>query len=516
MKSLFWLAEYFPSIAIGSSAEKELKVLGVEPGRYMAMALVLSVVIGIASFVVVLLFRLPVFAGLLGFAISFLFFLMVPKMELKKRASEISSSMPFFLRAVGMLLEMGLPFRKALEAAAYGEGVLQHEMAAVLRQMDDGMPLQKALSGLALSFGSLSMKRAVSQMITSYETGGSGRQMGKIGDELLSLEQHKLKEHASKSALFGLMFVMSSAILPTFFMVYTIAGGSAVEKMEMAVAMLIVFPSIGVLLLLLSKSMMPRSAFPGSGPGVEMLLLAVVFVAGFVIFPELQVLLLVAGGAGGLLMAWKSYEAEKKLEEIESSLPDALFCAAGMPRSARPERVLALIEEGDFGALSEEAAKSRRQMEMNVGAGAVLEDMAARNRSTMLERACRMLLQMVETNSLDRLNSLAEDMINAFQERRERSQLLSMQKYTLILGALLMPLIMKMALDLLGQMGSLLGEHAAQTAAICASLVPPYVVIYGVISAMAISDAEGKGSSLAIYSIGLSTVGLLAFHFISF
>ncbi|MFZ5501721.1 MAG: hypothetical protein ACOY58_07420, partial [Candidatus Micrarchaeota archaeon] len=120
------------------------------------------------------------------------------------------------------------------------------------------------------------------------------------------------------------------------------------------------------------------------------------------------------------------------------------------------------------------------------------------------------------TSSLGRLSGLAEDMIGAFQEKRERSQLFSMQKYTLVLGAILMPLIMKMALGLLGEMGGLLGEGAVEAASVCASLVPPYIVIYSMMSAMAISDAEGKGSSLGIYAVGLCAIGLLSFRFINF
>lgn len=516
MRWLMGASALFPPLRLASSSDKALKALGIAPDRYMGMVASLSVVGAILSLIVSLFFGFPVFMALLASSVFSSLLIFLPRMELKKRADEISCSMPFFLRAAGMLLEMGLPFRKALEAAAQGEGALAEEMKGLLREADDGLPLQKALSSLAVVFGSLPVKRAVSQMITAYETGSSGADMRKIGDELLSMERHRLKEHAAKSALFGLMFVISSAVMPTFFMVYAIAGGREVSRLEMSIAMLVVFPAIGVLILLLSKAMMPRSVFSGHRPGAGLLLPCAGFVALFVLFPSLQMVLLVLGAAGGSAMAWRSYSAEKRLEDMESALPDALFCAAGMPKSARPERVLAVIRDGDFGALSEEAERSRRQMEMNVSAGAALEDMATRNRSPMMERACRMLIRMVETSSLDRLNGLAEDMINAFQEKRERGQLFSMQKYTLVLGALLMPLIMKMALGLLSQMGEMLGEHAAQAGEICASLAPPYIVIYGMISGMAIADAEGKGSSLGIYTLGLSAVGLLAFQFINF
>jgi hypothetical protein len=176
-----------------------------------------------------------------------------------------------------------------------------------------------------------------------------------------------------------------------------------------------------------------------------------------------------------------------------------------------------VIEDGGFGALSEEAGKSRRQLEMNVKTAAVLDDLAARNPSEMLGRACHMMKQMMDTNSLDRVNSLAEDMIRSFQAKRERSQLFALQKYTLVFGAVLIPLILKMTLNLLQSMSGLLEDATiSEAAAAAGSVVPPYLVIYAIVASMAIADAEGKGSAVAIYSVGLSVLGLFAFHFISF
>jgi hypothetical protein len=125
-----------------------------------------------------------------------------------------------------------------------------------------------------------------------------------------------------------------------------------------------------------------------------------------------------------------------------------------------------------------------------------------------------MIRQMINTNSLDNLNMLAEDIIRSFQIKRERSQIFALQKYTLVFGAFLTALILKMTLHLFQDMGGLV-EGSKDMISSAMSVVPPYLVIYSTVSAAAIADAEGKKSSLAIYFLVLAALGLGAFHFIT-
>jgi len=534
IETLARIAGFFPSIEMKGRHVKDIRMLrlGVEPARYTGMALALSGAMALFVLIVVLavlkLGMVPAIgAGAVSFVIVFAFLLSLPGMELRKRASELESAMPFFLRSLGMLLDMGIQFQRALQIAAESDRALRAEIALVSRDVADGMALQRALSSFAMSYGSLPVKRAVSQLISAYETGAGGAEMRKIGDELLALEQHRLKEHSAKSTMFGLVFIITSAVLPTFFLVYSMAGrfgmGIELSEAQTTIAMLVVFPMLSVLVLLMAKASMPRSAFSRDGGfDIRLLLPGAIFIAGFLLFPGLQLAALGIGAALGVWMAWNVSREEKREEEIDSNLPDALFAVSGMPKSTRPERLFRMVEEGGFGALSEEFGKSRKQLEMNVGVGAALDDMWARNRSPMLRRACMLMRQMVETNSLDRLSGLGEDMIRNFQMLRERAQLFAMQKYTLIFGALLVPLILKMTLHLMDGMGSLMeggvvatGSAGQVSTAAMASLVPPYLVLYSIIAAAAIADAEGNRSATAAYSVGLAAAGLIAFHFIN-
>jgi Flp pilus assembly protein TadB len=526
IETLARISQHFPELGLGSSSLDALSTLrsGAEPARYAAMSVFFSLALAVLALAVSAFAFGPMLAipiAFLAFALAFLFFLRLPGMELGKRAAEIENEMPFFLRSTGMLIGMGIPFQRALGIAAEDGGTLGQEMRHVDEEVRDGIGLQRALSSFALSFGSLGVKRAVSQLLSAYEVGGGAVELRRIGDDLLALERHRMREYAARNAMFGLLFMMSAAILPTFFLVYAVLGkfafGAAVSQAQVALGLLVVFPLISVLIALLSKATMPRSAFCNNeGFDARMLAPGAVFMAGFVLVPQLQLPALLLGTAIAAYLAYSCYTGERRLEEIERQLPDALFSVSGLPKSTRVERIFGIIEGGGHGAISEEAAKARRQLAMNLKTDAVLEDFGNRNRSPMVWRACNMMKQMIATNSLDRLSALAEDMIASFQLKRERSQMFSMQKYTLMAGALLIPAILKTALKLLGSMGGLFGDGSAgATIAFASSIVPPYLVIYALISSAVIADSEGRKSSAALYFLGLAAASLLAFHFIN-
>jgi len=597
IERLAGLCRRFPQIEITGGSFSKLKGLGlwIDPKRYAAMAISFS----IASAMIVILALLigwimggseiggtdiaPGIASsialggaysILAFSLVFASFLALPGIELGKRTATMECELPFFLRTTGMLLETGLPFERALEIAASEEGELQREIRGRVDEAKEGMGLARALSGFSASTDSLPIKRAVSQILSTYSIGSSGAELCRMGDELLAEERHRLKEHSAKSALFGLLFMISSAVAPTFFLVYAILGRSALKsdigEMQITIAMLVVFPLSSALILLISKSMAPGSALKERG-GADIRLMGpcIIFMVGFMVDPAFRPILLGCGVMMAGYLLYSSYRTEKRIEEIEKHLPDALFSIGSLPKSTKAERIFAIIGEGGFGALSEEALKTKRQLSMNVSLQKALDDLWERNDSAMLKRACRMIDHMIRANALERISALAEDMIGAIQIRRERGQMMAMQKYTLVFGALLIPLILKMTIGLLGEVGDVFSmdgigtisgdkfggsnggerdgggigssergdrsggggesgdgmsgsvdgggssDSVAETIAFASGIIPPYLVIYSLIASLAIADAEGRRSAAAGYFLAMAVAGLAAFAFIN-
>jgi len=507
----------------GLLSRKALIHAGADPERYVGLCLILSALIAImAPFTLILsgygALALP--GALLAFSGSALFLLHLPRMDMARRAAEIESELPFFMRSIGILTELGVRLPKAMEIAAGSEGALASEMSKALAQVGSGISLQSALSSLAMLHDSMKIKRAMAQLIAAYESGSRGPEIRRIGDELLAMESHAMREHSSKSAVFGLLFIVTSAIFPAFFLVYTILGraalGSQMSDSQAAFAVLVLFPILSALVMLLSRASMPRFALMRRSPlDARMLMPGLVFVLGSLLLPDLQLAVMALGLGVAAYLSYEGYGRERRLELIEERLPDALFLSSGLPRSTRPERLFAIWEGAGYGPLSEEAGKTRRQLAMNVRPALALEDLWRRTGSPLLRRACLMLSQMIETGSLERMGLLAEDMMASAQIKRERAQSMAMQKYTLLFGALLLPLILKTAIGLLSNMDSMV-EGGADVSLFTGSVIPAYLVIYATIASAAISDTEGRGSMAPIYFALMAGVSLAAFIFISF
>ncbi len=519
LEKMIEFSSSFPSIAIKGRLLSILLDYGCDPGKYAAASLTISFFASVLALVLLLVFYPPfVLSGFfLTVAFSFAFLLFLPEAEHKRRVAKMEAELPFLLRTIGMLMKVGIPFERALRETSKEEGELHHELRVSLGEKSKGLAMEKALSHMAISMRSLHAKRAISQLISAYKVGGSGKELVRIGDELLAIGQHKERQYASKSAIFGLLFIVSSAVLPTFFLVYSIigrVGGEPISRETIFAALIILFPLINIIILLFSHALAPPSPFHREKRIDPVLLLP--FPASIIIFLVLpQPFLLPAVFAGGLVILaafFKTFEKERRAEETEAHLPDALLLLSSLPKSVNTASLFMTVENAGYGALSEETGISRRQVENGLKFEHVLEDLKKRGNSPMLARAVGMLKHLFEVNSLDRLNVVADDVLRYFEIRRERSRLMSMQKYTLIFGGVLIPVILRLALNMLAGMESFFGEsEIANLVQVAESLIPPYLIIYSAMCSVYVGDIEGKKSSTVIYFAAISIISLSFF-----
>ncbi len=531
LKSIVEISERLPGVGLESRMLGSLVKLYPEASKekYTTAAILFSAVFAIFLFIILIPFEpdfvlfsaLVLVAGLL----AFLFVLALPSFELRRRTKLMEAEMPFVLRTIGMLRNMKISFIKCLQMAADEETEISAALKEIVRDVSMGITLEKSFARFASLFSSYTIKRALSQMLSAYEVGTSGAEMRRIGDELLSVQQHELRESASKNAIFGMLFIMSAAILPTFFMIYVMLGGygvgGAFDRFTIFLAMFLVFPAISALILIVSKATVPYSPLMPKASVLDagVMACAALFVITFLL--EDEALRLVAAFAAVVLLLWRTYENYKKesrAEEIEHYLPDAVFSVAALPKSAKMEKIFEMIAQGGYGALSEEALTAKRQLASNIGSDRVLEDLWRRNNSPALKKVCVMLRHAYDTNSIDQLHSIAEDLLKNFEIRRERAALMSMQKYTMMFGAVIIPFILKIALSLVGSLTGFFAENNAavgETISHISSIIPTYLVMYALISSFYIADIEGKKSRSALYFLLLSAASILVFMFFS-
>ncbi|MEW5996755.1 MAG: type II secretion system F family protein [Candidatus Micrarchaeota archaeon] len=507
----------FPPLPLSGAALRFAERIGMEPGRYASFSLFLSLFL---SALISLLFLPEILlasaAFFLSFALIFFILLRIPRILFMQRVSQMEAELPFSLRMLGMLLELNIPFTESLSILSKGNTPLSEEFRAMEKEVKRGAGIPASLSHLAETLQSLPIKRALLGVSSTYEKGRAGAELIRASGDLLSLQKHAMKDAASKQALLSLVFMAVAVVLPSFLILFSTLGGfsplPALTPGTAPVLLLLALPALSALVLMVSASLFPPSFFsarirlPALAPMFAALLLFALL--QFSSLPRLPIfaLLLAAGAA----YTWPLYAQERKRERLEQSLPDAALALSSQPPGRGLEPLLSSMARYSVPPLRDEFLTSLKQAKANVRQDAVLDDLWRRNRSPLLKRFSLFLNHALGAgHDISRyLPLIAEDILSALEMRRERESLLSMQKYTLISGAFLIPFIIGSTLSLSAEIASLGGSAPPELGGTAIS----YLAIYSFLSAAFVSYAEGRSSSFVAYFALLSLASMALFY----
>ncbi len=517
------LSNYFPEIGIESKGLNLLK--NIRPNanvkKYLSASFFLSIFISILLF---LLLRLePNLLGLgialISFAICAVALIKLPSLEYALSISKMESELPITLRTLSLLLEMNIPFQRAIKIVSEERGALNKELRLIITYVERGASLQKELSAFSSNIKSLIIKRAINQIIIVYQAGAGAQDLKKLADELLSIQRFKLREYSSRVAILGLIFIALSTILPTLFIVTTILGKGIIEsefnKEQIIVIFLLAFPALATAVVLIAKSTLPNIIFENKGkPNYTPIIAALLLVAALLTLRDpLDKISILAISAILFLIFILNYKKQKRIAEIEDQIPDALMAASAIPKGVKLDRIFEMWQDKKYGALALESKTARKQLEANVKPEKVLFSLSERNDSQILKRVCGFITLAINTNTMDRLSYVADDILKFREIDRERNNTLATQKYTLIFSSLLMPLIIKSTIGLAHSMQEV--SKAAVDFNVFYSIMPAYIIIYALLTSYFISELEGKKHNVIIYFIATSMLAVITFYFIN-
>lgn len=514
------IANAFPPIQLSSNSLKFADRIGIQPGRFASFSLSISFSLSVLLSLFFLPDPIAIAAFFLSFAILFFLLLRIPRIRFFQRISLMESELPFSLRMLGMLLELNVPFSESLSIISKGNTPLAQELQSIGKEMKRGASIPASLSHLAEALQSIPIKRALLGVSAAYEKGKSGAELIRASDDLLSLQKHAMKDAASRQSLISLVFIAIAVVLPSFLILFSSLGSFSplpeLQPETIPVVLLLLLPAISALLLTISASFFPPSFF---SPKVSFSLIVPMFVV-LLIFVALQssnlprflvfIILLAAGSA----YTYPRYLQEQKREKLESGLPDAVLAISSQPPGRGLEPLLASMSRYSVSPLREELLISLKQAKANIKQESILEDLWKRNRSPLLKRFSIFLGHAMSAgHDISRyLALIAEDILSALEMRRERESLLSMQKYTLIFGALLIPFIIGSTLTLSAEIATLNG---APSPAGIGSTAISYLAIYAFLASAFISYSEGRPSSFMKYFALLSLASMALFYIFS-
>lgn len=520
------LSKNFPQIDVNSSSLKQAKLFypKLDEKRYFGFSVLVSLALS-AIMALLMIFTATENLGVetiiyvvLFFCLILGLFLNLPKLQIRKITSKLENELPLSLRTFALFLQLKMPFYNALRALSLEDSEFSRQIKSVLKEVEQGVSLKKALLNFSARFKSPNVKRAVSQIIIAYEFGSTGAELERISTDMLFVQQHKVKEYANKSAVFGLIFVIVTCVFPTFFLIYSftssIFGTMTLDTTQLTIMMLLIFPIIAAGILFISKANSPDSVFAKKAKREYFLLtaaVALVYVLSVLFLPKEYVYpAIFASSILFIAAVYSGYQKEKNKEEIEAHLPDALFALSSLSPSSALRDIFSALKTVDSPALSKETEITLKQINSNVKDETVISDFCHRIDSTIVTHYFDIAKHIISVNSFSYFAKLGQDALEFIQINRDRQNTLSLQKYTLIFGAFLIPLIIKLSINMLK--GVVVISKTNISFSFFDSIIVPYLAIYALLSSIYVADSESKNSQSIVYFFIMFLISLIVYN----
>ena len=239
-----------PSILIGFQ-ECLLKAgIFASASHVLAMALMVYMVsiVLFMLFSFLLSFDSAIFVPTIAFALILF-------MKMERRASEIESSIPDFLRQLSSMLRVGLSLENALiDMSNHGKGPLYDELRRVVVEIRMGKSLDESFNNMALRLDSKDLERSFKIILNAHKSGGSlAGIILDVSDDLRAMLM--LKRERKSSVMMSIMFLaIASTIAAPFalgmvgvyssFMISLGKGGVICEIAPIAAEIYLVIHSI--------------------------------------------------------------------------------------------------------------------------------------------------------------------------------------------------------------------------------------------------------------------------------
>lgn len=476
--------------------------------------------------------------ALLALALAYSLLLRLPGLLAMQRATQVDADLPIILRALATELSIGVPFEDALESASKMEGPSAAIFRSLLADLRRGVPPAEAFSSARRLTRSRMMDKALSHIAFLHSYGYEGSGLGKLVDEITAEHRARIKGHASKSSLLGVVLIAVSAVVPALATTYLVVGSSfmdlSLSQGDIYLLYIAVLPLLTLALLLAMRAMSPVESRRGADfLSKEELHKFTIFLSTYGIMMPAQTFLMYLA-AVSIVLAAVAYAATSSLlalslvllplvaygiflylddirvSQAEERMPDALLYAASLHHLGL-ERVIEKIASADYGVLSAEFERAHRQVQAGLSVRQALLSLSERNPSPIVERGIALLIKIQEVGApLERaLKSTAEDIQDLFMLFKERSAVLSMQKYNMMVAALLVPAIFGVVLSLVASLDltyieALLSSPSSRLLLpAIQSAVPLYLIEFSLLSSIFIADYSGSWKRFAVYLVFL-------------
>ena len=242
---LIGIQEYLLKAGIFTLASQVLAIVSIIYIVFLPLFVIASLILSLDLFISI---ALSIFIPTIAF-------ILILFMKMEKRASEIESSIPDFLRQLSSMLKVGLSLENALiDMSNHGKGPLYDELRRVVVEIRMGKSLDESFSNMAMRLNSKDLERSFKIILNAHKSGGS------LSDIILDVSDDLramlvLKRERKASVMMSIMFlVIASTVAAPFalgmvgvyssFMMELGKGGAICEVAPLAAEIYLIIHSI--------------------------------------------------------------------------------------------------------------------------------------------------------------------------------------------------------------------------------------------------------------------------------
>ena len=251
--NMWWLARHFYCRKV----DKDLLHAGMGYGgrEYTSFSVALGISLSVLAMATAIFTAYWIPASILVFTVAYAVTVSHPSRAASARARKAEKELPEMLREIAIELDSGMSFEKAIETHSRDPGVLGAEFAKAAHEMRNGSSVQEALASLSARGRSRKVMKAMNTMIAAHgkSSRNTGEGMMNMANDLARQERALVKEYHAKLAVYSLIFITFSAVIPAMYQAFVIIGSGFLEvPISPEQALLIpalIFPAINFMII---------------------------------------------------------------------------------------------------------------------------------------------------------------------------------------------------------------------------------------------------------------------------
>ncbi|MCX8163523.1 MAG: type II secretion system F family protein [Candidatus Micrarchaeota archaeon] len=479
------------------------------------------------------------------FALFLLFGYRIPKLLAKWRAKQFEQDLPAVLRAISLYLQIGMNMEKIFFTIANSNYSCSPIFKKLIEQINLGSSVPQALAKIERYVYSMHFSRAAHSLLLCYEKGTTPENLESLADDLSSLAQTEIKQQSSRLALFSLVFVVLSSVLPAFYLIIFVAAGplfglEGAGTESIFLFYLVILPILISLVLVFMLLLTPPATapilydkvfnqankiltekFPLFKNRYLVGLALAIFGIGLSLVLGLKTQSLFVGlflfSIPFLVQAYFESNILAQINELEEQIANMLLAGAAEKKFSL-ERMLEDAKTSPAKLLAKEANEVLLQINAGANPVEVLKKWQESTPSLLLVRSLKLILvgYVSGGNMQKALKSAAEDILSAFNLARERGALISLQTYTLLASsAFLVPIILSLSISFAYQLVDLSlpsdlavfsKENQIKLIETSLLVIPIYLFINSALVAFAVSNFQNSKQKFVFYFIIIAAI----------